>query len=97
MGLSAGTRLGSYEVLAPLGSGGMGEVCWACDTRLERDVALKVLPAEALGDGTAHARLVHEARLASELNHPHICTICDIGEAGTSTPSVSSPSQDERR
>ena len=75
MSLTAGTRLGPYQVLAPLGTGGMGEVYRAYDTRLERDVALKVLPAETLGDDTARARLVREARLASKLNHPHICTI----------------------
>jgi len=85
MSLSAGTRLGPYEVLAPLGSGGMGEVYRARDTRLERDVALKVLPAEALGDATARERLVREARLASKLNHPHICTIHDVGESGGRT------------
>ena len=81
MSLTAGTRLGPYQVLAPLGTGGMGEVYRAYDTRLERDVALKVLPAETLGDDTARARLVREARLASKLNHPHICTIYEVGEA----------------
>ena len=59
----------------------MGEVWRARDTRLERDVALKVLPAEALADETARARLVREARLASKLNHPHICTIHEVGDA----------------
>ena len=65
----------------PIGAGGMGEVWRARDTRLERDVALKVLPAEALADETARARLVREARLASKLNHPHICTIHEVGDA----------------
>ena len=96
MSLSPGTRLGPYEVLAPLGSGGMGEVYRARDTRLERDVALKVLPAEALGDERARARLVREARLASKLNYPHICTIHDVGEAVPSSPFVLSGSKDER-
>ncbi len=96
MSLSPGTRLGPYEVLAPLGSGGMGEVYRARDTRLERDVALKVLPAEALGDERARARLVREARLASKLNHPHICTIHDVGEAVPSSPFVLSGLEGER-
>jgi serine/threonine-protein kinase len=79
--LTAGRRLGPYEITAPIGAGGMGDVWRARDTRLERDVALKVLPAEALADETARARLVREARLASKLNHPHICTIHEVGEA----------------
>jgi serine/threonine-protein kinase len=81
MSLAAGTRLGPYEVLGPLGAGGMGEVYKARDPRLERDVALKVLPAATLTDPTARPRLLREARLASKLNHPHICTIHDVGEA----------------
>ena len=78
--MGPGTRLGPYVIEALLGAGGMGQVWRAHDTRLERDVALKVLPAEALGDETARARLVREARLASKLNHPHICTIYEVGE-----------------
>jgi len=85
MGLAAGSRLGPYEILAAIGAGGMGEVYKARDTRLERDVALKVLPAPALTDPTARARLVREAQLASKLNHPHICTIYDVGEEGGHT------------
>ena len=85
MALSPGARLGPYEILGPVGAGGMGEVYRAKDTRLERDVALKVLPAEAVADETARARLVREARLASHLNHPHICTIYEVGEAGGQT------------
>jgi len=81
MTLAPATRLGPYEITARIGAGGMGEVWRAHDTRLERDVALKVLPADALGDETARARLVREARLASRLNHPHICTIHDVGES----------------
>src|SRR5512136_818272 len=81
MSLAAGSHVGPYEILAAIGAGGMGEVYRAHDTRLDRDVALKVLPADALGDDTARARLVREARLASKLNHPHICTIYDVGTA----------------
>jgi serine/threonine-protein kinase len=69
----------------------MGEVYRARDSRLERDVALKVLPAATLGDETARARLVREARLASRLNHPHICTIYDVGETDVSVDSADSP------
>jgi len=84
MTLSAGTRLGPYEILSPLGAGGMGEVYRARDTRLEREVAIKVLPG-----GVANAerlrRFETEARSASSLNHPNIVTIHDIGsEAGVS-------------
>ena len=81
MPLSPGTRLGPYEVLAPLGAGGMGEVYRARDPRLEREVALKVLPAAMVADETARARLLREARLAARLNHPHVCTIHEVGEA----------------
>ncbi len=76
-----GQMLGPYRILSKVGEGGMGVVWRARDTRLERDVALKVLPVEALGDQTARARLAREARLASQLNHPHICTIYDVGES----------------
>lgn len=91
MPLRPGARLGPYEVLGLIGAGGMGEVYRAWDSRLERDVALKVLPAEALGDETARARLVREARLASQLNHPHICTIHDVGETDASPQAGSEP------
>ncbi len=85
MPLAAGSRVGPYEVLSAIGAGGMGEVWRARDTRLERDVALKVLPAAALTDPAARARLVREARFASKLNHPNICTIYDVGEDGNQT------------
>jgi eukaryotic-like serine/threonine-protein kinase len=81
MSLAAGTKLGPYEVLAPLGAGGMGEVYRARDTRLGRDVAIKVLPADRLADPARRARFVQEARAASALNHPHIVTIHEIESA----------------
>src|SRR5262245_13187899 len=83
--LSSGTRLGPYEVLAPLGAGGMGEVYRARDTRLAREVAIKVLPETLASDGSRLKRFEKEARAASSLNHPNIVTIYDIGsDAGVS-------------
>ncbi len=79
MALTPGTRLGAYEVLALLGSGGMGEVYRARDTRLDRIVAIKVLPAGVAGDPNRRERLDREARAISSLNHPHICTLHDVG------------------
>ena len=81
MALIQGARLGPYEVIAPLGAGGMGEVYRARDTRLGREVAIKVLPADRLSDPTRRARFVQEARAASALNHPHIVTIHEIESA----------------
>jgi Tol biopolymer transport system component len=79
MGLTAGTRLGPYEIVSPLGAGGMGEVYRAHDTRLERDVAIKVLPANLSSDPSLRLRLGREAKAVSKLSHPHICTLHDIG------------------
>src|SRR5215831_3346231 len=80
MALSAGNKLGPYEILAPLGKGGMGEVYRARDTRLHRDVAVKVLP-QAFHTESARQRFQREARAASALNHPNICAVYDVGEA----------------
>jgi serine/threonine protein kinase len=81
MSLAAGTRLGPYEILSPIGAGGMGEVYRARDTRLGREVAIKVLPADRLADEARRARFVQEARAASALNHPNIVTIYEIESA----------------
>ena len=81
MTLPAGSRLGPYEILAPLGAGGMGEVYRARDARLGRDVALKVLPEELSQDRDRLSRFEQEARSASALNHPNIVTVHDIGRA----------------
>ena len=81
MRLDPGTRLGHYEVISPLGKGGMGEVYLAEDVRLGRRVALKVLPAAFADDQDSLARFIREAKAASALNHPNIITIHDIGDA----------------
>ena len=84
MTVTNGTRLGPYEVLAPIGSGGMGDVYKGRDTRLDRSVAIKVLPAALTHDAQFRLRLDREARTISQLNHPHICTLYDVGhENGT--------------
>jgi len=73
------TRLGPYEILSRLGAGGMGEVYRARDTRLDRTVAIKVLPAEFSTNIERRQRFEREARIISSLNHPHICALYDIG------------------
>ena len=79
MEIKQGTRLGPYEILAAIGAGGMGEVYKAKDTRLDRTVAIKVLPEHLAGDPDLRERFEREARTVSSLNHPHICTLHDIG------------------
>jgi len=79
MALSVGTRLGPYEIVAPIGAGGMGEVYKATDSRLERTVAIKVLPEHLAESAERKARFEREAKAISQLNHPHICTLHDIG------------------
>jgi len=86
MTLPAGTRLGPYEIVALIGAGGMGEVYKGRDTRLDRTVAIKVLPADVAADPERRRRFEQEARAVSAVNHPHICTLYDVG----STPSTGS-------
>jgi Tol biopolymer transport system component len=85
MTLPAGSKLGPYEVLSPLGAGGMGEVYRARDTRLGRDVAIKVLPAELSADGERLRRFEKEARAASSLNHPNIVTIYEVDRSDSTS------------
>jgi eukaryotic-like serine/threonine-protein kinase len=79
MALTSGTKLGPYEILSPLGAGGMGEVYRARDTRLDRSVAVKILPSHLSEDPEAKQRFDREARTISSLNHPNICTLHDVG------------------
>src|SRR5213082_2207573 len=79
MPLFPGTHLGPYEITGLLGSGGMGEVYRARDTRLERTVAIKILPAHLSPDPVRKQRFEREAKTISSLNHPHICTLHDVG------------------
>ncbi len=82
MTLAVGTRLGPYEILAQIGAGGMGEVYRAADTRLARDVALKIIAPQWAKDRQVRLRFEREARAISSLSHPHVCTLHDIGEHG---------------
>ena len=79
MTLASGTKLGPYEIVAPLGAGGMGQVYRGRDTRLDRDVAIKVLPPHLADAPELRRRFEREARVISSLSHPHICTLFDIG------------------
>ena len=82
MTLTAGSRLGPYEIVAPIGAGGMGEVYRAQDTRLERTVAVKVLPAHMSASAESRQRFEREAKTISQLSHPHICALYDVGSEG---------------
>src|SRR5205814_6667230 len=79
MAVAPGSKLGPYEIQAPLGAGGMGEVYRARDTRLDRTVAVKILPAHLADDAGARERFDREARAVSSLNHPNICHLYDLG------------------
>ena len=79
MGLRTGTQLGPYEILSAIGAGGMGEVYRARDTRLDRVVAIKILPDHLADRSELRERFEREARTVASLNHPHICTLYDIG------------------
>ncbi len=80
MPLEAGRQLGPYEIVSAIGAGGMGEVYKARDTRLDRTVAIKVLPEHVASDPDLQQRFEREAKTISSLNHPHICTLYDVGE-----------------
>src|SRR5580698_11277707 len=80
MALASGTKLGPYEIVSPLGAGGMGEVYRARDTRLGRTVAIKILPAHLCETREAKERFDREARAISSVSHPNICALFDVGE-----------------
>src|SRR6266852_4636822 len=80
MPLASGSRLGPYEIQSAIGAGGMGEVYKARDTRLDRTVAIKILPASLAADPQFRNRFDREARVISQLDHPHICGLYDVGE-----------------
>src|SRR3990172_4768978 len=89
MSLTAGTRLGPYEIVEAIGKGGMGEVFRARDTRLDRFVAVKILPAEWAEDAGMKERFDREAQAIAALNHPNICAIHDAGAAEMSPGVIS--------
>jgi serine/threonine protein kinase len=94
--LPAGTRLGPYEVVAPIGAGGMGEVYRARDTRLERTVAVKVLSSHLSASAEVRQRFEREAKTISQLSHPHICALHDVGREGETEYLVNTIVADEK-
>ena len=92
MPISPGSRLGPYEILSPIGAGGMGEVYKAKDTRLDRTVAVKVLPAQLSSSAESRQRFEREAKTISQLSHPHICALYDVGSEGETCLLYTSPS-----
>ena len=90
MPLMNGARLGAYEILALVGAGGMGEVYKARDTRVDRTVAIKILPDTLAADPQFRERFDREARALSRFTHPNICTLYDVGEAPVREPSTDS-------
>ena len=82
MAIPAGFRLGPYEILSAVGSGGMGDVYRAKDTRLDRTVAIKTLRQHMVADADLRDRFEREARIIAKLNHPHICILHDVGKQG---------------
>lgn len=95
MALTSGTKFGPYEIVAPLGAGGMGEVYRARDTKLGRDVALKLLPPLFTADAHRVARFEREARVLASLNHPHIGAIYGFEDAGNAPARIECPSDDQ--
>ena len=91
MSLTPGTRLGPYEILAAIGAGGMGEVYKARDTRLDRTVAVKVLSPAIAAAPDARQRFEREARAISQLSHPHVCALYDVGQAPHPDPAAGGP------
>ena len=97
MPLSPGRRLGPYEIQASIGAGGMGKVYKARDTRLDRTVAIKVRLDDVSADADLRQRLEREARAISRLNHPHICTLHDIGAGRDRLPGDGIPGRRDTR